>query len=1029
MGRRRPRPVGLWWTALTLPLLWFANPGVASNAQADSANTCPAEAELVYSVRAADQAHLLTLSPQDQLSLAWLTRNGETAELYTPWASFAPLSIYIASSASVTLCASTPWPYSITPLSDQTPSFEPLNQAHLDASQHRTLEAYRQYTLAAEQLREQQLPEIADWALWFAAAAAVNSLDHDRAGEALAGINPLSPRSTVLKTVLASRLSEQPIAERLQALENLEPQLTKLGHRPLSASVYLQRAELELQQSATEPAAQLIKRALNLAGDNTKLASSASSLSAWRELIIARRTSVLEERRAHLQTALGLERQAYLLSADSPEQHLQTVYLNNIAFISAMLGDLHTAIAAYRNSLALARHNRTDLGYVATLGNIGRLYLSMGELGAATPYLTQALKTPIPTTSASSREQCNFGLLERAKGELQAAIETLTPCTAEPNLLRNRLEAGTEIALALYQSGRLEEARQQLREMQRIYLAALTGSRPLSDLIYTGSKLWIASSEILQTPEEQARTLSQLIELLPWQTDPAIRVDTLTALARLSDAPQHSATALAYLNQAVAEIESAHTALAGQRLGPAWSDRTHATFELLMTLQRRQAPADHSGLLQLAERGRAISLRQQLDFMLQRPESTSATEHLLAVAELADQRALQDSQVLAYAHYAAEDLHWGATSATSPHPVPPALEISALQSRMPGDQLISYFVVFKQQVLRIDLTRQTTTVTAIELLPEQRLADKLAQTVAALRAGRIPDAESVAALRQLLPDTSGFRSLVIVPHHYLNNVPWGLLAAASGTAIDLTLTPSLSVFAAHSAATDEPSLDLAIVADPDFTASPVRFSSTLPRLQWSAQEAAYLQGEIANTRSFLGQAANRYNLFSTAARQASILHIATHGYYAANSAQNVGLLLSGGATTATPAFVTLTELSAYPFHNQLVVVSGCDTASGESRQGEGNTSIGRAFLAQGAHRVIATLWPVDDRGSAAFMREFYQHLTATGNVANALQQAQTALRRSRHFRHPKFWAPYVLYSATQSPTIKFSGSRAGLSGR
>ncbi|MES2603847.1 MAG: CHAT domain-containing protein, partial [Pseudomonadota bacterium] len=107
-------------------------------------------------------------------------------------------------------------------------------------------------------------------------------------------------------------------------------------------------------------------------------------------------------------------------------------------------------------------------------------------------------------------------------------------------------------------------------------------------------------------------------------------------------------------------------------------------------------------------------------------------------------------------------------------------------------------------------------------------------------------------------------------------------------------------------------------------------------------------------------------------------------------------------------FVTLQELFDSGFEAELVVISGCDTGVGEYQPGEGNLSLARGFMAQGANHVISTLWPVSDRASVEFMRLFYAALATGDDVSVALRSAQRSLSQSIDYADPFYWAPYVL---------------------
>ena len=79
----------------------------------------------------------------------------------------------------------------------------------------------------------------------------------------------------------------------------------------------------------------------------------------------------------------------------------------------------------------------------------------------------------------------------------------------------------------------------------------------------------------------------------------------------------------------------------------------------------------------------------------------------------------------------------------------------------------------------------------------------------------------------------------------------------------------------------------------------------------------------------------------------------------------------------------------------LVVLSGCQTALGKEIRGEGLLGLTRGFLYAGAPRVVASLWWIDDRATAALMAEFYRGLWSEGlRPAAALRKARLSLRAS-----------------------------------
>jgi CHAT domain-containing protein len=96
----------------------------------------------------------------------------------------------------------------------------------------------------------------------------------------------------------------------------------------------------------------------------------------------------------------------------------------------------------------------------------------------------------------------------------------------------------------------------------------------------------------------------------------------------------------------------------------------------------------------------------------------------------------------------------------------------------------------------------------------------------------------------------------------------------------------------------------------------------------------------------------------------------------------------------------------------LVVLSACQTALGQQLGGEGVLGLTWALFVGGATATLATQWQVADESTRALMVDFYQRLFPRGrrgtHVAEALRQAQLRVRKDPRYRHPYYWAPFVL---------------------
>ncbi|MEQ9236290.1 CHAT domain-containing protein [Coleofasciculus sp. E2-BRE-01] len=144
------------------------------------------------------------------------------------------------------------------------------------------------------------------------------------------------------------------------------------------------------------------------------------------------------------------------------------------------------------------------------------------------------------------------------------------------------------------------------------------------------------------------------------------------------------------------------------------------------------------------------------------------------------------------------------------------------------------------------------------------------------------------------------------------------------------------------------------------------------------------------------------------ARPFSIVHFATHGQFSSNPNETFIL--------AWDKRIQVNELSHYlksreeslPDPIELLVLSACQTANGDSRATLGLAGI---TVRAGARSTIATLWEVNDKSTTDFITLLYQQLTNSTepmSKAEAIQRIQKAFLGNANYRHPYYWAPFVL---------------------
>jgi CHAT domain-containing protein len=137
----------------------------------------------------------------------------------------------------------------------------------------------------------------------------------------------------------------------------------------------------------------------------------------------------------------------------------------------------------------------------------------------------------------------------------------------------------------------------------------------------------------------------------------------------------------------------------------------------------------------------------------------------------------------------------------------------------------------------------------------------------------------------------------------------------------------------------------------------------------------------------------------------SIVHFATHGHFDSDYSKSFLVTYDGKITMdGLQESVGRRRYSEEPI--ELLVLSACETAIGNDRAALGLAGVG---LKAGAKSAVASLWSISDESTAMLVSEFYSRLKDPKNTrAEALRAAQRTLMKQQRFRHPYFWAPFLL---------------------
>jgi CHAT domain-containing protein len=301
--------------------------------------------------------------------------------------------------------------------------------------------------------------------------------------------------------------------------------------------------------------------------------------------------------------------------------------------------------------------------------------------------------------------------------------------------------------------------------------------------------------------------------------------------------------------------------------------------------------------------------------------------------------------------------------------------------------------------------------------------------------------------------------VIVVPDRMLNLVPFASLPdgkgyLAEGKRVIQTVSSERDLLAQHQSAHSSgllaigsPQFDF---AGNDLTTARLRETSMpcdpLQKVQFGALQGAAIElREIGDTWQRLnpaepaalitGDQATR-DRFLDAAPRYRVLHVATHAFVLDRSCDDgnpllhSGLVFAGANRTPESSILTAQQIASLDLSGvEWAVLSACNTGTGVVSNGDGVLGLERAFRIAGVRSVVMTLWPVDDRITARFMRHLYsERLKHHTSIADAVWQSTHTLLEERRAAgrstHPWYWAGFVASGWDSKAAAPPSGSLA-----
>lgn len=184
--------------------------------------------------------------------------------------------------------------------------------------------------------------------------------------------------------------------------------------------------------------------------------------------------------------------------------------------------------------------------------------------------------------------------------------------------------------------------------------------------------------------------------------------------------------------------------------------------------------------------------------------------------------------------------------------------------------------------------------------------------------------------------------------------------------------------------------------------------SSITPLHWNKNEVEST-GDILNGDKYMGSEATESN-FINYGEKYRILHLAMHAVLDNANSLNSRLYFDLLSDSVHDGVLHAFEVYNLNLSADLVVLSACNSGSGEFSEGEGVMSLAHAFRYSGASSILMSHWPVDDNSTYQLVSSFFNNISSGQAKSAALRNAKLEFlaKAEPERQHPFFWASFTL---------------------
>jgi CHAT domain-containing protein/tetratricopeptide (TPR) repeat protein len=728
--------------------------------------------------------------------------------------------------------------------------------------------------------------------------------------------------------------------------------------------------------------------------------------------------------------------------------------LSLLGGVCNLVGENGVALSFLSRGLEMSRRLSYPHITAGILNNLGSLYFEQEDYERAANYFVESAnifragKNRLET----ARTSMNLALTALRQGDFDRALGGFEECVTEARALSNidlEIAATEGIGATSLAQGRYERALEHLDYSLRV-------ARANSEVLRTAELLWLKAqvSNAIQKFDDATTFANEALVIARAIGQPKLTYLITTTLGEAYIGSKKTELAESTLSKAIEQLEDMRRGVAGQQQERQLFLGNHLTaYHDLVNLFVEQGRLTKA--LEYAERAKArvlldivtgvqlpvsktMSRQERVEEQRLNREVVDANNEIRSAqgragartTDFEELRRRRDSARMRYADF--NDLIWSSHSELQKSA---KIDLPLKSNRFrnfvqDGRTALLEYVVTANETQLFVLTSGTAgySVTSCRIdVSRKDLIDRV-EEFRRMMSDRRPDylARSQELfnllVRPAIQALRGSTTLCIVPDGPLWEVPFHILQDPAAHSLlekyAIYYAPSLSVLDRTSFTTtvDLGRRSLLALGNPVVLGQVSSTESWIPsEILPEAEKEAYnivKTMPTGHSRVLVGADADEKTV-KAVATQYSMLHFATHGVLDNRNALYSFLVLAPGEDKGEDGLLEAREIMNMSLKADLVVLSACETARGRIGAGEGVIGMSWAFFAAGCRTTLVSQWKVNSTSTSELMMKFYQYLKprAKGKKrtkAEALRLASLDLMRDERYRHPFYWAPFVL---------------------